>query len=170
MKKRTLFNLGKQAKQNRGYCTAQLINSNNLVRLFKNFSVEDQEKIKNDFYKISLQDVSEMIENGNLLITDKAKRDPLATINVFKRAAIIADNFLETYALESLTSESKLILSQAYSGYAQVLYKFKMKEVDNIKEMVAKALKLDPENQMAKELSFDMNFYDIVPEPPSNKL
>lgn len=86
--------------------------------------------------------------------------EPAKSMESFKKAVDIANLIIESRSHE-LSSQHKQLLAKAYSGYADVLHKFKISQIDTIENMLQKALELDPNNEKAIALSFEMNFYEI---------
>lgn len=168
--KRTLFNLSKQVVWARTSSSQQLdFNSIELANLLNSFSSETRNRISNRFveecYESSFDEIQQCIQKENELITNCEKINPLDSLRAFEKSVNIANIILENYPMESFDSQNKKLLAQAYAGYADVLKKWEPEKIDIRKDLVNKSLELDPKNEMAKELNFDMRFYDIVPEP-----
>jgi hypothetical protein len=172
--KKTFFNLVKRASQVKAHSNHLKPTSSDLVTTFlPNLSEETRDDISNEIrdtlYKFSFREIQNNIQKGTELIANRSKRDPLASLDLFKKSTKIADSLLENYSIESLSNQNRLILAQAYAGYANGLRKCQPEEIEVREKMVDKALKLDPENKVANELNLDMHFYDTILESPVNK-
>lgn len=172
--KRTLFNFGKQAVRARASSSqSQQLDFNKIelaAKLLNSLSSDTRNKISNRFietcYQSSFEEIQKYLQNGKELITNYTKLNPLGSLEAFEKSVNIANIIIENYPMEYFDSHNKKLLAQAYAGYADLLKKWEPEKIDIRKELVNKALELDPENEIANELSFDMRFYDIVPEPP----
>lgn len=163
--KRAFF-LGKQIVQTKAYSTAIPVDRKSaFLELLNSLSFEGQKEVAQTCYKQSFAEIQKHIQKGNELIATRANRDPLKSLEEFKESAKLADKVLESMATESLSEQYKLTLAQAYASYADILKKVSPLEIDMRKEMVKKALELDPMNEAAGRLDFDMNFYDRFPDP-----
>lgn len=106
-----------------------------------------------------------LFEKINFFITDGKKYKTIGSINSNKsldslmQAVSIAEELSRNTLLDS---GQKKCLSQAYGEYAEALYQFTPKEVDKLAESISKALELDPENELAKDLYVTMNFYTPI--------
>ncbi|CAM4394946.1 MAG: hypothetical protein LEGION0398_MBIBDBAK_01176 [Legionellaceae bacterium] len=163
--KKTFFNLAKQSLENKNYSTMlqKPININHLSNILSLVSIEKQHLITQTVFKQSIEEVKQDIVKGQEFLNNKQNRNPISSIESFNKASQLTNNIIETYGINSLHLEDKIILSEAYSGYANVLYKFKTKEVETIKEMIQKSLELNPNNEKAKSIDFDLRLYDVVP-------
>lgn len=172
--KRTFFTLGKQAVQNRTHSSASL-NINKIEAdpsaivgsLLTSFSDATKHEFMHNILqtccKSSIREIKQYTQQGTEFITNRNKRNPLASLQLFEKSVEIATTLLAAPKIE-ITDDNTKILATAYAGYADVLQKFKIEEIDTIKIMVEKALKLDPNNKLANEINLDMRFYNIVPE------
>lgn len=120
-------------------------------------------------YEYLLQELEKNVKEGETHLTWE-NLAPSKALHAFERGFHIAQHIVDSYSQELLDHENKIAIAKAYASYANVLQKFEPSQIETRKMLVEKALELDPKNQIATELAFDMKFYDIVPEPPANKL
>jgi hypothetical protein len=129
-------------------------------KILNKLSGEYIHKIYQNMHRASFQEIQNNVHKGRELITHSDMLDPLKSLEMFEQAVGIADTILENSVIKQ-DDKNNLILAQAYAGYADVLRKFKPEETKTRKKMVEKALQLDPKNEIANELNFDMHCYDI---------
>lgn len=111
---------------------------------------------KEDYIKIFFQEISALVS------TDKKQvASPTFYLAQYQEACTLADNL--PMAMKTISDDQIQILSDLYAKNADALYTFKSKSEDLIIDSIEKSLRINPQNELAKDIKTTLN-YGKIPE------
>lgn len=135
----------------------------NIPTILELLPIDKQVKFKSEISsvinKYFFQEIELKIKDG-LQYERMDTLDPMKSLLAFHQATQLSNALLELVEGAPLSRVEKSKLSEVYARYASVMRKFKPEEIDTRKEMVQKALSLNPENETALRIKSDISFYD----------
>lgn len=136
------------------------LNLTNILQAVKRQPEKDKLRIIQESISISFEDIKKHFDQGTEYLKN---RSPSKALKKFEESVQIADEILLISELIStLGNNAKLELANIYITCAKTKKECGPLDSVAMHYLIEKTLELDPENQDARSLKFDMNFEGVL--------